>query len=82
MTTPKPKTFRFGPAMAARFQRWLEKSGMSAQDLALKTGCQLSVVEAILSGRSPEVEYPDVHALAVELGTDVDELMKSDSKDA
>jgi transcriptional regulator with XRE-family HTH domain len=82
MTAPKSKTFQSGPAIAARFQRRLENKGISAQELALQAGCPLSVVEAILSGRSAEVELPDLQALIVELGGDVEELMESDRKDA
>ena len=82
MTAPKSKAVRCGPATAALFQRWLEKSGMSDKELALKVGCPLSVVESILNGRFAEVELPDLHALAVELGGDVQELMESGLKDA
>jgi transcriptional regulator with XRE-family HTH domain len=64
------------------FQRWLESKGQSQQDLALRAGVPLSVVEAVLSGRSAEVELADLQALAVELDGDVQELMKSDPTDA
>ncbi len=82
MTAPNSKAVRCGPGMTALFQRWLEKSGMSAQDLALKVGCPLSTVETILNGHFAEVELPDLQALAVELGGDVQELMECDLKDA
>jgi predicted transcriptional regulator len=82
MTEPQSKTFRAGPALAAEIQRRLESQGMSPEDWAFKSRRPLSVVMDILSGRSGSVKYGDLFALAIGLGTDVDEIMKAVSKDA
>jgi DNA-binding Xre family transcriptional regulator len=74
--------FPLGFAVASNLRRFMKERGTSVQDLARKTGIELTCVESILRGQSAELTLTDLQLLADALEVRVMDLVKSAPKES